>query len=159
MGEWRYSSTVLDFDTRWVVSFAPWPLYPRVKSPRYLLDMRLGGPQRRSGRCEENKNILPLLKMEPRFLGLPVHSLVAILTSHFSCLIENFLRLLRKIHCRVLKIRSQMNPIRTLAPYTWSTLIVSTRIGLEASCSRITCYLIRFKFSLIRINIRELGAL
>jgi hypothetical protein len=31
-----------------VVSFTPWPLYPRGNSPRYSLDMRLGGPQRRS---------------------------------------------------------------------------------------------------------------
>jgi hypothetical protein len=30
MGEWRYSSTILDLGTRWrwVVSFMPWPLYP-----------------------------------------------------------------------------------------------------------------------------------
>jgi hypothetical protein len=37
---------------RWVVSFTPWPLYPRGKSPRYLLDRRLGGPQSRSGHGE-----------------------------------------------------------------------------------------------------------
>jgi hypothetical protein len=36
-----------------VVSFTPRPLYPRGKSPRYLLDRRLGGPQSRSGRREE----------------------------------------------------------------------------------------------------------
>jgi len=29
----------------WVVSFTPWPLYSRTKSPCYPLDRRLGGPQ------------------------------------------------------------------------------------------------------------------
>jgi hypothetical protein len=35
MGEWRYSSTILDLGTRWtwVVSFTTWLLYPRGKSP------------------------------------------------------------------------------------------------------------------------------
>jgi hypothetical protein len=37
MGEWRYSSTILD------------PLYTRF-----------GGPQGRSGRCGENKNLAPV---------------------------------------------------------------------------------------------------
>jgi hypothetical protein len=37
--EWRYSSTVLDLDTRWrwVVSFTPLSLYPRGRSPWYPL--------------------------------------------------------------------------------------------------------------------------
>jgi len=30
---------------RWVVSFTLWPLYSQGKSPQYLLDRRLGGPQ------------------------------------------------------------------------------------------------------------------
>jgi hypothetical protein len=38
-----------------VVSFAPRPLYPREKSPRYPLDGRLGGPQKRSGLRGEEK--------------------------------------------------------------------------------------------------------
>jgi hypothetical protein len=38
-----------------VVNFTPWPLYSRVKSPRYPLDRRLGGPQSRSGRFGEEK--------------------------------------------------------------------------------------------------------
>jgi hypothetical protein len=38
-----------------VVSFTPQPLYSRAKSPRYPLDMRLGGPQNRSGRRGEQK--------------------------------------------------------------------------------------------------------
>jgi hypothetical protein len=51
MGEWRYSSIILDLGTRcrWMVSFKPWPLYPRRQSPRYLLDRMLCGPQSRSG--------------------------------------------------------------------------------------------------------------
>jgi hypothetical protein len=51
MGEWRYSSTSLNLDTRWswVVTFTPRPLYPRGNCPRYPLDRRLGGPQSLSG--------------------------------------------------------------------------------------------------------------
>jgi hypothetical protein len=67
MGEWRYTSTILDLGTRWrlVVSFKPRPLlYPRGKSPLYPLDRRLGGPQSRSGRCEDEKN-LAVLGIEP----------------------------------------------------------------------------------------------
>jgi hypothetical protein len=43
-----------------VVSFTPWPLYPRGKSPRCPLDRTLGGPQNRSGRRgeEESFNIV-----------------------------------------------------------------------------------------------------
>jgi hypothetical protein len=45
IGEWRYSSTVLDLSTRWrwVVSFMHHLLYPWGKSPQYPLDRRLGG--------------------------------------------------------------------------------------------------------------------
>jgi hypothetical protein len=59
MEEWRYSSTILDLGIRWrwVVSFTLEPLYPRGKSARYPLDMRLSGPQGRSGRCGEGKNL------------------------------------------------------------------------------------------------------
>jgi hypothetical protein len=40
---------------RWVISFTPLLLYPLEKSPRYPLDMRLGGPQSRSARRGEEK--------------------------------------------------------------------------------------------------------
>jgi hypothetical protein len=38
MGEWRYSSTILDLGIRWrwVVSFTLRPLYPGEKSPPYI---------------------------------------------------------------------------------------------------------------------------
>jgi hypothetical protein len=42
-----------------VISFTPRPLYPRRKSLRYPLDMRLGGPQSRSGRRAEEKILDP----------------------------------------------------------------------------------------------------
>jgi hypothetical protein len=38
---------------------------PQGKSPRYLLDRRLGGPQSRSGRGGEEKNSQPLSVLEP----------------------------------------------------------------------------------------------
>jgi hypothetical protein len=58
MEEWRYRSTIFDLVTRWrwVISFRPWPLYPREKGSRYPLDRRLGGPQIQSGLYEE-KNL------------------------------------------------------------------------------------------------------
>jgi hypothetical protein len=51
----------LDLGTSWmwVVSFTPRPLYTRGKSPRYPLDRRLAGPQRRSGQLEKEKILHP----------------------------------------------------------------------------------------------------
>jgi len=53
---------ILDLGTTWrrVVSFIPQSLYSQGKSPWYLLDRRLGGPQNRSGHCGEEKNSQPL---------------------------------------------------------------------------------------------------
>jgi hypothetical protein len=61
MGEWRYSSTILDLGTRWkrVVSFTLPPLYPRGKRPPYPLHRRLGGPQSQSRHCGQGKNLAP----------------------------------------------------------------------------------------------------
>jgi hypothetical protein len=39
-----------------VVGFMPRPLYPQGKIPWYPLDTRLGGPQSRSGRSDDEKN-------------------------------------------------------------------------------------------------------
>jgi hypothetical protein len=49
----------LGISWRLVVTFTPRPLYPRTKSPWYPLDRRLGGPQNRSGRLGEEKNLAP----------------------------------------------------------------------------------------------------
>jgi hypothetical protein len=56
----HYSSTILDFGTRWtwVVIFTLKPLYSRGKRPCYPLDRKLGGPQSRSGRCGIKKRSL-----------------------------------------------------------------------------------------------------
>jgi hypothetical protein len=50
---------------RWVVSFIHLPLYTQGKNPCYPLYRRLGGPQSRSGRGDEEKNSRPLLGLEP----------------------------------------------------------------------------------------------
>jgi hypothetical protein len=52
---------IIDLGTswRWVVSFTPQPLYPRGRNCRYPLDRRLGGPQNRSRRRGEEKNLVP----------------------------------------------------------------------------------------------------
>jgi hypothetical protein len=52
---------------------APAALYPRGKNPRYPLDRRLGGPQSRSGRRGQKKN-LPLSGIEPRSPDCPARS-------------------------------------------------------------------------------------
>jgi hypothetical protein len=72
VGEWRYSSTILDVGLSWrrVVSFTTQPLYPRGKSARYPLGRSVGGPQNRSRRCGKEK-ILPLSGLELRPLGHP----------------------------------------------------------------------------------------
>jgi hypothetical protein len=51
----------LDLGTGWrlVVSFTPLPLYSPVKSHRYPLGTKMGGPQRQSGRREEEKILEP----------------------------------------------------------------------------------------------------
>jgi hypothetical protein len=59
MGEWKYSSTIIDLGTRWmrINTFTPQPLYHRGKIPRCLLDRRLDRPQKLSGLCGEEKNL------------------------------------------------------------------------------------------------------
>jgi len=46
-------------------AFTPGPLYLQEKIPRYPLDRRLGGPQSRSGRGDEEKNSQPPPGIEP----------------------------------------------------------------------------------------------
>lgn len=55
MGQWRYSSTILGFSTRWwsVVCFTHWPPCHRVSEARGCWV----GPQTRSGHCTELKDI------------------------------------------------------------------------------------------------------
>jgi hypothetical protein len=64
MGEWRYSSTILDFSTkwRWVVGFMFLMLYPRGKSLRYQLARSLDGPQHQSGYCGDEKFWTPIIQ-------------------------------------------------------------------------------------------------
>jgi hypothetical protein len=66
----------LDLGTSWrrMVSFTPRPLYPRVKSPRYPLHRRLGGPQNRSGRRGEETILSPTD-------GVPTHELCMYVSS------------------------------------------------------------------------------
>ena len=43
---------------RWVVSFTQRPFYSRVNNPCYSFNIRLGGPQSRSGGSGEEKNVI-----------------------------------------------------------------------------------------------------
>jgi hypothetical protein len=98
MGKWSHSSTFIDLGTRWrwVVSFTLLPLYPRGKGRRYSLDRRLGGPQSRSGRWGEEKN-LALPGMEPG-RGRPARSPLLYCLSYpdSDCCVNN--RFLLKIN-------------------------------------------------------------
>jgi hypothetical protein len=60
MGEWRYSSTIFNFGTRWrrVVSFIDRKLYSLMKSHQYPLDTRLAGPQNPLGLCGKREDSL-----------------------------------------------------------------------------------------------------
>jgi len=57
--------TVVVARWRWVVSFTLRPLYSRRKSPRCPLDKKLGGPQSRSGRSGDEKNLYPCRQSSP----------------------------------------------------------------------------------------------
>jgi hypothetical protein len=69
MAEWRYSSIILNLGTRWmrVATFTPLPFKPQGNGPRYPMDRRLGGPQSRTGRCDDEKNALFPPGIEPQF--------------------------------------------------------------------------------------------
>jgi hypothetical protein len=58
MLEWRYIFTILDLGTRWkVVTLHALAALPREEWTRYSLVRRENGPQSRSGRCGEEKNL------------------------------------------------------------------------------------------------------
>jgi hypothetical protein len=60
----------------------PAALYPRGKSPWYLLDRRLGGPQSRSGRGGEEKNSQPLPGLEPPIRTVEIAQILKISSVH-----------------------------------------------------------------------------
>jgi hypothetical protein len=66
-GQWKYNSTISDLGTvwRWVVSFTPLPLYPRVPATRYPVHRKLHGPPE-PGRYGEEKSF-SCLKWNPRY--------------------------------------------------------------------------------------------
>jgi hypothetical protein len=87
MRDWRYSSNIIDLDTRWsVVRVTPRLLYSRGKCPKYPLHRRLGGPQSQSGPCGVKKNLLSLPRIEP----WPVKHYPVIIPTKLSVNIKNF---------------------------------------------------------------------
>jgi hypothetical protein len=58
---------------------------PPENSLWYILGRRLGGMKRQSECCEEEKDLLPLLRNVPQFLGCPSRSLIAIRTKLGRC--------------------------------------------------------------------------
>jgi hypothetical protein len=61
------ASRFLNVGARWrrVISSMSRPLYPWGKSPRYIFDSRMEGPQGRLGRGGERKNSFMCLKSNP----------------------------------------------------------------------------------------------
>jgi hypothetical protein len=64
MGEWRYSSTILELINRWtwVVRFTPQPLYSQGNNHWYPLKRGLGRPQSHCGLYGEDLNLIPVRK-------------------------------------------------------------------------------------------------
>jgi len=64
---------ILNLGARWwrIVSFSPAPFNPRGKKTFYQSNMRLGGPQKRSGRFGIENNLLNMPGFERRLLRLP----------------------------------------------------------------------------------------
>ena len=81
---------ILNLSTRWkwVVRFTPGRFTPG-KEPRCPMNTKLGGSQSRSGRFRKQVNLFPLLSIELRFLGHPVHSLFTI-PARMICWVSGF---------------------------------------------------------------------
>jgi hypothetical protein len=73
-----------------MVSFVQQSFYPWEKGPQYPLKRRLGVSLNQYGCCGEKKNLLPLSRIEPQFLGCPVYYPAAILTELLWLLIYIF---------------------------------------------------------------------
>ena len=62
--------------------FTPRLLYPRVRTFRYPLTRRLGGPQSRSGQFGCLRTVIPFCTgVQPRFVSHPACSLLTVLTA------------------------------------------------------------------------------
>jgi hypothetical protein len=72
-----------------VVSFKLLLLYLQGNSSWYPLERRLGEPQNRCGRLEEEKKLLVLSGIELRFFGVPAYRQVAIPTDLYHNIVQN----------------------------------------------------------------------
>jgi hypothetical protein len=88
MGEWRYSSTILDFSARWrrVVSFKRLPLYTREQRPQYPFYRRLGRPKVGPNAVEKRKIFYP---NENRTSSLHIRHTLAKIKFYNTILIQN----------------------------------------------------------------------
>jgi hypothetical protein len=118
MGEWRYSTTILDLGTRWrwTVSFTPLSLYPRERNPRYPLDRRL---------CVPQKNLTPAGNRTPVFQLVAIPIELSLLHLHIDNFIIYFpppnlycVMRIYKHNCeRYTKLTLRLRTITTIHPY------------------------------------------
>jgi hypothetical protein len=66
LGEWTYSSTILDHNTRWSCQLHALTALPQGKEQSVPTDRRQGGHKRLlSGRCGKEKNLAPARIQNP----------------------------------------------------------------------------------------------
>jgi hypothetical protein len=67
MREWRYSSTIFNFNARWkcVLTITPLPLYTWKNSPQYPLHQRLSSDTADQDATEKRKNSCPCQESNP----------------------------------------------------------------------------------------------
>jgi hypothetical protein len=88
-----------------VVSFTSQQLYPQRKNPWHPLDMRLGGPQSRSGLVGDEKNSQPLPGLEPPI----IQSVAQRYTTELSQLIQIYILAFRILKRGWKGRRSELN--------------------------------------------------
>jgi hypothetical protein len=104
MQEWGIACLILELDD------SP-PHHTQGKSHLYPLDKRFGGPQSRYGCLEEEKNLLPMQEIEPRFLDSSPWrvAILAELSRLFNnCILKN------KLQCEAVFISCLNNRISSL---------------------------------------------
>jgi hypothetical protein len=124
---------------------------PTASSPGkwHPLNTKLCGPHKRSGHFEKDKYLLPLPRIEPRFLGCAAIRLLAILTTH-TCSKSNCSTLQRKITFGIHNFREFLPQLTLLQRGKKRvTAIAVSSVSVDGQlCFYLTCTLRSFKDSI-----------